>query len=220
MSSTLEEKAKLRKTKRLLRFVVLDSEWPWLDELGRDKTAVCTTRDEVIKALDRIDANSLWISRHSERTEELVETLVELMSKTRKHWVTFGNLLTLEAVTTRVRPSLDGLFGQVVGVSREFKKLPVEQLASVLGSDPELRRDVFIGGTVDLRFGTLVLVRGNLERVVVPLSMFRPSGRAKPDFKKFEFDDYGQTLRFGDYEATADVVLWEVDPDYRKRAKA
>jgi DNA-binding XRE family transcriptional regulator len=28
-----------------------------------------------------------------------------------------------------------------------------------------------------------------------------------------------QTLRFGDYEATADVVLWEVDPDYRRRAK-
>jgi len=220
MSSTLEEKAKPRKTKRLLRFIVLDTEWPWLDELGRDKTAVCTTRDEVVKALDRIDANSLWISRHSERTEELVETLVELISKTRKHWVTFGNLLTLEAAQSQVRPSLDGFFGQVVGVSREFKKLPVEQLASVLGSDPEQRRDVFIGGTVNLRFGTLVLVRGNLERVIVPLSMFRPSGRVTPDFKKFELDDYGQTLRFGDYEATADVVLWEVDPDYRKRAKA
>jgi DNA-binding XRE family transcriptional regulator len=115
---------------------------------------------------------------------------------------------------------LDGFFGQVVGVSREFKKLPVEQLASVLGSDPEQRRDVFIGGTVNLRFGNLVLVRGNLERVIVPLSIFRPSGRATPDFKKFELDDYGQILRFGDYEATADVVLWEIDPDYRKRAKA
>lgn len=220
MTSTLEKKAKPRKSKTPLHYIVLDTERHWFDELGKDRTAVCASRDDVVKALERIDANSLWISRRSERTEELVETLVELISRSRKHWVTFGNLLTLEAAKTQVRPSLEGFFGQVVGVSREFKKLPVEQLASVLGSDLDQRRDVFIGGVVNRQFGTLVLVRGNLERVIVPLSIFRPSGRAKPDFRKFELDDYGHTLRFGKYEATADVVLWEVDPEYRKRAKA
>lgn len=220
MSSTCEKKANLHEVKRPLRYVVLDTECHWLDELGKDRTAVCTSRDEVVKALDRIDANSLWISRRSERTEELLETLVERISKTRKHGGTFGNLLTLEAAKRQMRPSLEGFFGQVVGVSRGFRKLPMEQLGSVLGCDLDQRRDVFIGGVMNLQFGTLVLVRGNLGRVIVPLSMFRPSGRATPDFHKFELDDYGHTLRFGEYEATADVVLWEVDRDYRKRAKA
>lgn len=224
MSNTLPKKAGAKKpsgqVKHALRFVILDSEGHWFDDLGKDETAVCTTRDEVLKALERIDADSLWISRRSERTEELAKTLVELISQTAQHRMTFGRLLTLEAVKAQVRPTLEGLFSRVVGLSQGFRKLPIEELAVVLRSDPTERRDAFIGGFVNLEFGTLVLVRGNLERVVVPLSMFRPSGRATPDFKKFELTDYGHTLKFGEYEATADVVLWEADPDYRKRAKA
>lgn len=223
MSKTIQKKSKkvtARRASRPLRYVVLDSERHWLDELGKEETAVCRTRDEVLQVLDRIDADSLWISRRSERTEELATTLVELLSKPAVRRKTFGNLLTLEAAKTQVRPTLEGLFSQVVGVSKQFKKLPLKELAVVLRSDPSQRRDVFIGGVVNLEFGTLVLVRGNLERVVVPLSMFRPSGRATPVFKRFELTNYGHTLKFGGYEATADVVLWEMDPDYRKRAKA
>lgn len=103
---------------------------------------------------------------------------------------------------------------------REFKKLPLDELAVVLRADTNERRDIFIGGVMNVDLGTLVLFRGDLGRLVVPLSMFRPSGRATPDFKKFVICDYGHTLKFGRYEATSDVVLWEVDPDYRKRAKA
>ena len=105
-------------------------------------------------------------------------------------------------------------------MSQEFKKLPLEELLFVLRHDLNERRDVFIGGVVNLDLGTLVLVRGNLDLIVVPLSLFRPSGRATPDFKKFELTDYGHALKFGEYEATADVVLWEMDADYRKRVKA
>jgi DNA-binding XRE family transcriptional regulator len=225
MSKTLRKKASGRKpsvriTKQVLRYVILDTDRHWLDELGKDEAAVCGSREEVLKALERTDANSLWISRRSERTEELAKTLVEQISRSVQRRVTFGNLLTLEAAKTHMRPTLEGLFSQVVGVSREFKRLSLEELAVVLGSGPTERRDVFIGGVVNLDLGTLVLARGNLERVVVPLSMFRPSGRAKPVFKTFELIDYGNTLRFGNYEATADVVLWEVDPVYRQRARA
>jgi len=204
----------------MLRYVVLDSENQLLDQLGKKEAIVCKTRESVLKALERTDANSLWISRRSEKTEELARTLVELLSKKTQRRAIFGNLLTLEAAKAELRPTLEGLFGQVVGVSREFKRLPIQELVEVLRSVPDERRDVFIGGVLNLEFRSLVLVRGNLERVIVPISMFRPSGAATPDFSKFELGDYGHTLRFGDYEATADVVLWEVDPDYRKRAKA
>ena len=217
---TTKKKPSVRKPAQTLRYVVLDTENHWLDQLGKTEAVVCKTKESVLKALERTDVNSLWISCRSEQTEELAKTLVESISESTQRRASFGNLLTLEAANADVRPTLEGLFGHVVGVSRHFKKLPVEELTEVLSSAPNERRDVFIGGLLNIKFGTLVLVRGNLERVIVPLSMFRPSGRATPDFSKFELGDYGHTLRFGDYEATADVVLWEVDPDYRKRAKA
>ena len=209
-----------RKAGQVLRYVVLDTESQLLDQLGKNEAVVCNNRESVIKALERTDANSLWISRRSEKTEELAKTLVELISERTHRRASFGNLLTLEAAKVDVRPTLEGLFEHVIGVSRQFKRLPWEELTEVLRATPEEGRDVFIGGLLNSEYKTLVLVRGNLERVIVPLSMFRPSGRATPDFSKFDLSDYGHTLRFGDYEATADVVLWEVDPDYRKRARA
>ena len=208
------------KPAQTLRYVVLDSENHWIDQLGKSETIVCKTKESVLAALERTDSDFLWISRCSEQTEELAKTLVELISRKTHRRAVFGNLLTLEAVKVDVRPTLEGLFGRVIGVSRQFKKLPLRELVEVLSSVPDERRDVFIGGVLNLEFGSLVLVRGNLDRVIAPLSMFRPSGRATPDFSKFKLGDYGHTLRFGDYEATADIVLWEVDPDYRKRAKA
>ena len=41
----------------------------------------------------------------------------------------------------------------------------------------------------------------------------------KPDFARCELTDYGDTIRFGDYEATAEAILYEQDPEYRRRAK-
>ena len=220
VKKTAKKKATGPKVGQVLRYIVLDGEKHWLGELGEDQTAVCDSKAAVLKALERSDADSLWISRRSERTEELAKTLVELISSTAQRRATYGNLLTLEAAKVDMHPTLQGFFSQVIGVSRQFKKLPLEELAEVLSSAKDERRDVFIGGELNLELGTLVLVRGNLEQVIVPLCLFRPSGRATPDFSKFELGDYGHTLRFGDYEATADVVLWQVDQDYRQRAKA
>jgi len=217
---TIKKKSTPSKPPRMLRYIVLDTEKHWLDQFGKTEAVVCETSESVLKAMERTDVNSLWISRRSEMTEELAKTLVGLISNSAQSRPKFGNLLTLEAAKADMRPTLEGLFGHVVGASRDFKRLPMEELTEVLRSAPDDRRDVFIGGSLNREFGTLVLVRGNLERVIVPLSMFRPSDNATPDFSKFQPGDYGHTLRFGDYESTADVVLWEVDPDYRKRAKA
>ena len=225
MSKAVFEKVTTQKSSahnavQRLRFVLLGTENHWLDQLGKSEALVCKTRESVLRAVERTDADTLWISCRAETTEELAKILVGLIATATQRRACFGNLLTLEAAKADVRPTLEGFFGHVVGASRHFKKLPMEELIEVLCSQPDERHDVFVGGLLNLEFGTLVLVRGNLERVIVPLSMFRPSGRTTPDFNKFEIGDYGHTLRFGEYEATADIVLWEVDPEYRKRAKA
>jgi hypothetical protein len=84
----------------------------------------------------------------------------------------------------------------------------------------ETARDLFIGGSVDRVSETLALARGNLETIVVPLPMFRSSGKATPDPSDFAVEDYGHTVRLGEYEAAADAILYEVDPDFRKRLNA
>lgn len=83
----------------------------------------------------------------------------------------------------------------------------------------ECKRDTEIIGVIDTGFGLVTLVRGNFERITVPLSIFRPSGISKPDFTRFALDDFGHSIRFGEYEASAHFILFEADADYRKRTK-
>jgi DNA-binding XRE family transcriptional regulator len=203
-----------------LRYIVLDTENNWLKQPGKSEAVVCNSGESIRKALTRINADTLWISTDSEHTEKLVKTLVGSISETTWHRASFGDFLALEPAKVEIRSTLEGLFSRVIGVAPGFKTLPLDELLEVLGTRPLERRDLLIGGVLNAELGTLVLVRGNLERVMVPLSLFRPSGTATPDFGKFELGDFGHTLRFGMYEATADSVLWEVDPDFRKRAKA
>lgn len=68
----------------------------------------------------------------------------------------------------------------------------------------------------------MVLVyRGSFEPILVPFDVFRPAGNGLvPNFDDFAITDSGQTLRLGEYEAAVDVVLYDRDPQYRKRAKA
>jgi len=61
------------------------------------------------------------------------------------------------------------------------------------------------------------LLTSNMTRVRVPFSFFatRPNGPV-PDFTKCVLEDDGQTVRLGQYEATADVILYTFDSKYRK----
>jgi lambda repressor-like predicted transcriptional regulator len=67
---------------------------------------------------------------------------------------------------------------------------------------------------------TLALTRGNLRTMTAPFSIFQPSGKGvQPDFTRLGLADYGHTVRLGDYEASSDAILYEVDPDYRRRIR-
>ena len=53
---------------------------------------------------------------------------------------------------------------------------------------------------------------------IVPLKPSTDSGDAtRPDFAQLGFTDYGRTVVLGDYEASADAILYELDPDYRRK---
>lgn len=95
-------------------------------------------------------------------------------------------------------------------------RLPFEQLAEVIAA--RNRSDLLIGGEVDREGGLALFYRGDFSPVLVPLTAFRTSGdETEPDFSRFSIEDHGQTIRFGEYEASTESILYEFDADYRKR---
>jgi hypothetical protein len=114
--------------------------------------------------------------------------------------------------------ALLGLFHPVFGLVEGFRWLPEEELVEVITRDDA--SDRFIGGSIDLKAKTLTLLRGNIEAVVTPFSIFQKSGDGTaPDFTRLQLTDYGQTVALGDYEASADSILYQLDPDYRRQLK-
>jgi len=153
-------------------------------------------------------------------TDQLLEAIGSRFTSQDTATFRLGNLLMLQPPRAKSIPALHTWFNRVVGETRPFKMLPWDQLWEVLGAPADESRDVFIWGSIDMKTGLLTLVRGNLEQITVPTSIFRPSGTSRPNFDKFGLDDYGHAIRFGVYEASADYVLYEASPDYRRRINA
>ena len=126
-----------------------------------------------------------------------------------------GDALLLYTPNVAHIPVLSEYFRHAVfGDSENF--LPLEELGEVLADDR--KADLVIGGIVDHELKIITLWRGSFEPLSVPFSAFTPSGSGvAPDFNKFRVTDYGQTIQLGPYEAATESLLYEFDPDYRRR---
>jgi DNA-binding Xre family transcriptional regulator len=103
-------------------------------------------------------------------------------------------------------------------VAQEETSLSVSEMIEVLSSDsPE---KYIISVELDRKNETLILVRGNFEKLLAPFSVFHKSGDGtEPDFTKLGVTDHGQTIALGDYEASVESLLYEFDPEFRKQLK-
>jgi DNA-binding Xre family transcriptional regulator len=127
-------------------------------------------------------------------------------------------LLLLDEATGVRKDLLHLLFRVVVAPGKGVSLLPNDELRDVLASDE--RTDLFVAGIVDAAAEVAVLYRGNLTPVIVPFAWFlRRDPSPRPNFRDFQITDYGQSVRFGKYEASTDAILYAHDADYRRRAK-
>jgi len=187
----------------------------WLVRAGLPAARVLGRRS-IVQALGEASPSALWLATQPGATEELLHEAIRLPSRRRSR---LGGLLTLHTPRTESIQPLDDLFEPFVWSAGDFRILPIAELAEVL-ADPR-RGDLFIGGYADLDNETLTLVRGDLRRLSVPLSMFPPSPAGETsDPARLGFTDYGNTVQLGDYEAAADAVLYEADPGYRSQLLA
>lgn len=202
------------------RFVLLGLPATLRRRFSQQPYIACSTLPQIDHATRCANKDSIWISYGTVSIDRLIRVLSRSTKGRDGRGTRLGHLLMLEAPRRTVVAVLHGYFGSVVGSDPSFTRLPADQLAEVLAASREKTRDLFIGGVVDLRSEVVALVRGDLSRVIAPLWIFPPSGAAKPNFRRFAVDDYGQTIRFGGYEASSDAVLYAIDPDYRTRINA
>ncbi|WP_406694686.1 helix-turn-helix domain-containing protein [Singulisphaera sp. Ch08] len=158
-------------------------------------------------------SNTVFISFHRTSTIALLKSSMSNRPRARG-----AQLLTIEPPPAESVPALLGVFGTVLGLGKDSRWLPVEELVRVItGNDASSR---FIGGAADMETETLALVRGSRETMVLPFSAFETSGDGtEPDFSKLGFTDFGHTVALGDYEASADAILYENDATYRQNLK-
>lgn len=165
---------------------------------------------EASKAVRSVDANVVWIVRK----ESLADCVAQDVAASNV-WRKTGYLLLLLDARSALLPSLEKRFRAVAFAS---SILPKEELDEVLKS-PD-REDRFIGGVVDEDSMTVILWRGNFDPIAVPFKAFPATANGiRPNFDKFSVIDYGQSLRFGNYESDAEAVLYEYASDFRRRLK-
>lgn len=129
-------------------------------------------------------------------------------------------VLVTAALRSRERAAYETASDVVVdkGIAR---MLPGRELREAL--EAENRADLLVAASYAPGADVVTLYRGTLAPLVVPAGWFRSVGEAtgtEPDLSALAPTDYGQTLRLGDAEVSADAVLYEFDADARRRMKA
>jgi hypothetical protein len=202
--------------KRLKRLVVLDLDEARFQGLKVRGAVLCQGREEIARSMRRASPRSFWISTKQEATDDVLRSAQQC----RYRRGPISGLVTLEPPRPNSIPGLNSCFRRLAGVAPDSKLLPLEELLDVLSAPSSEAAGLFIAGVADLGSQTLALTRGNMKTITVPWSMFKPSGDGvQPDFSRLSLTDYGHTVRLGDYEAASDAILYEADPEYRRKAR-
>lgn len=168
---------------------------------------------ELRNSMARATSDSLWVSYASDLTEALVRNASLGTSSLGTSSLGFG--LFVHSLDMRTIPALSSFFRRIA-FTMDGGFIPAEELVEVLKADN--RPDLFVGGNVNHATATITFWRGNLLPLTVSFAAFEKSGSGtEPDFNRLSVIDHGQTVQLGDYEAAVDAILYEYDPEYRRR---
>lgn len=179
-----------------------------MKQFSRLHPTAVSSNAEIRASIPSAEKNTLWISDDERKMAQLLKAVT---------WPTkrLGRAVLLFKPTLAALPALRQCFDPIVfGSDGGF--LPSVELGEALAAAN--RRDLFIGGTADSDSETITFWRGDLDSLIVPFSAFPTSGDGiVPDFGDIAVIDYGQSVRMGPYEAAVGAILYEYDPEYRRR---
>jgi len=179
--------------------------------LSRLKAKRLRSARDIRTALGSHGHRALWVTPTAPALRLLLGELAGRLSGDQR-------LLSLVSSDCDRRALLHALFRFVVSAEDDVRLLPIAELVGALNSTH--RTDVFVGVASAHADNAVILYRGNLDPLVVPLAWFKPApGGLEPDACEIAVTDFGQTICLGKYEASAAAILYEFDGDYRRRAK-
>ncbi|MBL4885558.1 MAG: helix-turn-helix domain-containing protein [Planctomycetaceae bacterium] len=169
---------------------------------------VISKKSQIGELSQHATKDSLWVSYASDLTNALMKNMPNSHSS-------LGLGLFIHPLDVNLIPVLSSRFRSIAYAANGGFLCP-EELTEVFEADN--RDDLFIGCNVDVKTETITFWRGNLKPLTVAFNAFGISGDGtKPNFEKCCVIDSGLTVQLGDYEAAVDAILYENDPEYRRR---
>lgn len=168
------------------------------------------SHQEAANAAISHEIHTVWIVKAPYLANSVAQRIAQLRNPKKA-----GYLFLIANAKPALIPTFEKRFSAVAFPNAVLAKDELEEVWTLAD-----RRDRFIGGIVDEESKTITLWRGNFEPIIVPFDAFRPTANGiRPAFAKFSVEDYGQTLKFGDYESDSAPVLYEFASDFRRRLK-
>jgi hypothetical protein len=97
------------------------------------------------------------------------------------------------------------------------KTIPLQELVEILRTKHPA--DFCIAAQWIEQARSVALWRGDFSVLTIPHAWFQTDGAPETDPTRLSVEDYGQTIRMGDYEAAFDAVLYEHDTASRQRMR-
>jgi hypothetical protein len=167
--------------------------------------------EQVLDAFHRSTVHHVWIVASRSRFPDLVRA----MANTRRPTHRF-DLFAYERPDPTTAVVLGSAFNhRLLGPDAAA---PVNELLEILADEhPE---DFCIAAQWIEAAKAVALWRGDFTMLTVQLDWFCTPGAPEPDPARLSIEDYGRTLRMGDYQASFDAVLYEHDAAARRRIRA
>lgn len=169
-----------------------------------------TSRRAVVAALGEPSRKQVWVLRGQRSIPDLIRAMSIAAPRVRG-----ARLIAYTEPTPVAARVLESAFHRVLLGVRAMVRFA--DLTGILRSrNPE---DFCVGVAWERETDTLALWRGDLSVLVVPMSAFRARDGVVADPSKLSIEDCGQTIRMGNYEASVDAILMDVDPLHRRKAR-
>ncbi len=180
---------------------------PYREDEHGEQSGRLTIVEPGLMCLRVSDRTRHWIATSAAQTERFQP--VDRLGRDR--------LLVTEELDSSLHAFLAALFSDVVSGPRPGF-LPFDDIGAVLLA-PHFA-DLAVGALVNEAREAIVIIRGDLDRTIVPWVWFRPSGTGtEPDFRDVAVTDSGLAIRLGPYEASMDAILYDFDRAYRARER-
>jgi hypothetical protein len=189
---------------------VLDAPSPKKRAKSKLQPVFLESYERVLQALRGSSVHHVWIVASSDRFSDLVRAVADVGREVyRSKLFSYQRPDPLTAVV--IESTFDrSLLGPTAMV-------PFDELMEIL--EDEHPEDFCIAAQWIDAAKSVALWRGDFTMQTVPLEWFSAVGAPAPNPTRLSVEDYGRTIRLGDYEASFDAVLYEYDAASRRRMR-